>query len=205
MTKSRLHTTPNQKAQIVTLRSAGYSISTIADRVGVSVSTVKRVSHSTPKGTVKQELIDEAKKELLTSLLDDTVKSQLAALVVDDISIAHRIRSNIVSTLEHIENQKPSGLAEAGQTMRALSSAATGLKLTGDALRQSLGVTQRGLHESNTDDLPELIIQDMTGEDLHKIRSRAELLSLGIDDGLGGILPDENDIIVEGIDEPEAA
>jgi hypothetical protein len=36
---------------------------------------------------------------------------------------------------------------------------------------------------------------------LHKIRSRAELLSLGIDDGLGGILPNENDIIVEGFDE----
>jgi lambda repressor-like predicted transcriptional regulator len=205
MTMAAKHIPPEMKAKIIALRQAGFSLASIADQTDTSISTVKRHVSATRKGSVKQELIDEARKELLSTLTDDAVKAQLAALVVDDISIAHRIRSNIVSTLEHIENQKPSGLAEAGQTMRALSSAATGLKLTGDALRQSLGVTQRGLHESNTDDLPELIIQDMTGEDIAKIRSRAELLSLGIDDGLGGILPDENDIIVEGFDEPEAA
>jgi transposase len=203
------HTTPDQKAQIVTLRAAGYSISSIADRVSVSVSTVKRISHSTSKGSINQELMDEATKELIDTLSDSTVKSHLASLVQDDLALSQRIRSAMFTTLEQIEKHKPSDACEAGQIMRALSSAATTLKLTSDTLRQSLGVSQRGLHESNVDDLPELIITTMTGGEMAEIRKRAESLAEGFDDGMGGILVEENEVITEGFDEapgePEAA
>ncbi len=203
------HTTPDQKAQIVTLRSAGYSLPSIAEKVGVSLSTVKRHIKSIPKGSIKQEIIEEAQKELLSTLSDSAVKKELAALVRDDLILTHRIRSSIFNTLEHIEKHSPTDAHEAGQIMRALSSAATGLKLTGDALRQSLGINQRGLHESNTDDLPDLTIRDMTSDEMHEIRKRSEARSTGVDDGLGGILTEKNEVLTEGFEEsdkePEAA
>ena len=118
---TKRHSTPDQKAQINTLRAAGYSLSSIADRVGVSVSTVKRHIKSTPKGLANQELIDEAKEELLETLSDSAVKAHLASLVQDDLALSQRIRATIFTTLEHLESQKPSDAREAAQMMRALS------------------------------------------------------------------------------------
>ncbi|MEW8073345.1 MAG: helix-turn-helix domain-containing protein [Candidatus Thiodiazotropha endolucinida] len=201
------HTIPTQRAEIISLRLAGYSLSTIAERCGVSISTVKRAVKGIKKGTIKQELVDQAKKDLLTNLKDDTVKTQLSALIADDISLSHRIRTNIAATLEQIEQQTPSDAREAAQIMRSLTSAATALKATGDALRQSLGVTQREIHTASGEDLPILTIVDMTTDEMEQIRNEAKARSMGLDDGMGGVLADEtdNEVITEGMDEPEAA
>ncbi|MEW8192093.1 MAG: helix-turn-helix domain-containing protein [Candidatus Thiodiazotropha sp.] len=201
------HTTPTQKAEIISLRLAGYSLSTIAEHCGVSISTVKRAVKGIKKGTIKQELVDQAKKDLLTNLKDDTVKTQLSALIADDISLSHRIRTSIAATLEQIEKQTPSDAREAAQIMRSLTSAATALKTTGDALRQSLGVTQREIHTASGEDLPILKIVDMTTDEIEQIRNEAKARSMGLDNGMGGVLGDEtdNEVITEGMDEPEAA
>ncbi|MBT3024133.1 MAG: helix-turn-helix domain-containing protein [Candidatus Thiodiazotropha sp. (ex Lucina aurantia)] len=204
---TRKHTTPTQKSKIISLRLAGYSLSTIAERCGVSISTVKRAVKGIKKGTVKQELVDQAKKDLLTNLADETVKTQLSALIADDITLSHRIRTSILATLEQIEKQTPSDAREAAQIMRSLTSAATALKATGDALRQSLGVTQREIHTTSGEDLPILKIVDMTTNEINQIRNEAEARSMGLDDGMEGILTneDDNEVITEGMDEPEAA
>lgn len=196
------HITPKMKAKIATMRSAGYSLASIADKCDVSISTVKRHIKATPKGGTTQKMLDEARQELISTLTDDEVKVQMASALVDEINISQRIRANIFETLEIIESTPPTDIREAAQTMRALSSASTSLKLTGDTLRAGLGITQRGLHENSTDNLPELVINNLTEEEMEKIREKSESLAAGIDDGMGGIL-DENDVVEEGFDEPE--
>lgn len=201
------HTTPTQKAEIITLRLAGHSLTSIAERCGVSISTVKRHIKGIKKGSINQDLIDQAKRDLLSNLTDETVKTQLAALIADDIALSHRIRTNITTTLEQIEQQTPSDAREAAQIMRSLTSAATALKATGDALRQSLGVTQREIHTASGEDLPILKIVDMTTDEMEQIRNEAKARSMGLDNGMGGVLAGEtdNEVITEGMDEPEAA
>ncbi|MCU7890271.1 MAG: helix-turn-helix domain containing protein [Candidatus Thiodiazotropha sp. (ex Ustalcina ferruginea)] len=203
------HTTPTQKAEIITLRLAGHSLTSIAERCGVSISTVKRHIKGTKKGSIEQDLIDQAKQDLLSNLTDETVKTQLAALISDDIALSHRIRTNITTTLERIEKQTPSDAREAAQIMRSLTSAATAIKLTGEALRQSLGVSQREIHTTSSETLPELTIVDMTSDEIEQIRNEAHARSSGFDNGLGGTLTDtntdDNEIITEGMDEPEEA
>ncbi|MCG8043576.1 MAG: helix-turn-helix domain-containing protein, partial [Candidatus Thiodiazotropha endolucinida] len=196
------HTTPTQKSKIITLRLAGYSYSTIADKVGVSVSTVKRHTKNIRKGSIKQEMVEQAKEELLSNLNDDTVKTQLSALIADDISLTQRVRSNILTTLEKIERQTPSDAREAALIMRSLNAAATAIKSTGDALRQSLGVSQREIHSSSGGDLPVLTIVDMTQEEIDQVRHEAEARALGCDDGLGSVLvsDDTGDNVAEGLD-----
>ncbi|MCG7865455.1 MAG: helix-turn-helix domain-containing protein [Candidatus Thiodiazotropha taylori] len=204
---SNKHTSPSQKSKIISLRLAGYSYSTIADQVGVSTSTVKRHTKNIKKGAVKQEMVDQAKEELLSNLNDDTVKTQLSALIADDISLTQRVRSNILTTLEKIERQTPSDAREAALIMRSLNAAATAIKSTGDALRQSLGVSQREIHSSSGGELPVLTIVDMTQSEINQVKQDAEARALGHDDGLGGVLASESedDNVVEGRDEPEAA
>ena len=204
---SNKHTSPSQKSKIISLRLAGYSYSTIADKVGVSVSTVKRHTKNIKKGAVKQEMVDQAKEGLLSNLNDDTVKAQLSALIADDISLIQRIRSNILTTLEKIEHQTPSDAREAALIMRSLNTAATAIKSTSGALRQSLGVSQREIHSSSGGELPVLTIVDMTQEEIDQVRHEAEARALGYDDGLGNVLvsDDTDDNVAEGLDEPEAA
>jgi len=203
------HITPKQKSQIATLRAAGYSISAIAEKVGVSLSTVKRHATSIPKGAAKEKLIDEARKDLLSNLNDDTVKHKLAAQIADDLALSERLRERVATLLEQTEGMVATTPQEAGQIARALAATATTIKLSSDTLRQTLGVTQRQLHESDSENLPELRIVNMTEEEIAEIRSRAEKLSAGVSDGMGGTIDEENEIVTEGFstphDEPEAA
>lgn len=200
------HITPSQKSKIITLRLAGYSYTTIADQVGVSVSTVKRHTKNIKKGSIKQEMVDQAKEELLSNLNDEAVKTQLSALIADDITLTQRIRTNILSTLEQIERQTPSDARESALVMRSLNAAATALKSTGDALRQSLGVSQREIHSVSGGELPILTIVDMTQEEIDQVRNEAEARAQGYDDGVGNVLvfKSEDNTIVEGSDEVDS-
>ncbi len=199
------HITPKQKAQIATLRAAGYSITAIAEKVGVSVSTVKRYATKIPKGAANEELIDQARQDLLTHLADDNIKSHLASLIADDLALSDRLRARVASVLEETDAMVATTPQEAGQLARMLSAAATAIKLSSDTLRTTLGVTERQLHTSTTENLPELTIVDLTGQQIQEIRDKAAAISAGVGNGLGGVLSDadENDTIIEGADEPE--
>ncbi|NOQ76390.1 MAG: hypothetical protein GQ475_01085, partial [Methylococcaceae bacterium] len=92
---------------------------------------------------------------------------------------------------------------EALQVMRAVSAGAVALKSTSETLRKSLGMDR---DDEVTGDLPELVISVLTEGEMSQIRFQAANLSAGIDDGTGGVLDDvEDDVIIEGIDEPELA
>ncbi|MBT3031444.1 MAG: hypothetical protein N0E58_19875 [Candidatus Thiodiazotropha endolucinida] len=69
-------------------------------------------------------------------------------------------------------------------------------------------MSQREIHTSSSETLPQLTIVDMTSDEIEQIRNEAYARSMGLDDGMGGTLTDEddNEIITEGMDEePEAA
>jgi IS30 family transposase len=199
---SRTHITPSQKAKIIALRQAGFSISSIAEQSGASISTIKRHVKGTAKGSAKKALVDAAAKDLLQALDDSYLRKQVAALVADDLAISSRIRTNIYRLLERIEESEPSDPAQLFQTMRALSAASTSLKLSSDTMRSSLSLPSRlGAVEEN---LPELVIRDLTGAEIEDICKRTEALSAGTDDGLGGILHPDDEIVTEGFeDDPD--
>jgi hypothetical protein len=86
-----------------------------------------------------------------------------------------------------------------------LAATATAIKLRSGTLRQTLGIYERKLHTSTTENLPELTIVDLTGREIEEIRKKAATGSAGMDDGLGDVLSGthEDDMIAEGIDEQE--
>jgi hypothetical protein len=66
-----------------------------------------------------------------------------------------------------------------------LAATATAIKLRSGTLRQTLGIYERKLHTSTTENLPELTIVDLTGREIEEIRKKAATGSAGIEDGLG--------------------
>jgi len=195
------HITPAQKKQALILRAAGYTITSISDKTNMSVSAVKRLLKElmVKKGELKQSVIDKATDELLhdASAIEE-IKREVASLIHDDLAQVKRMRTVMA---EAIEVLTATDTTEALQVMRAISAGAVALKSTSETLRKSLGM-DRDAEVSG--DLPELVISVLTEDEMSDIRIQAANLSAGMDDGTGGVLDDvDNDVIIEGMDEPK--
>jgi len=196
------HITPAQKKHALAMRAAGYTIVLIADKTRVSVSTLKRLfkTHTVKKGEIKQSVIDKATDELLHDATTvEIIKREAASLLLDDLAMAKRLREAMAEATEALE---ASDTTEALQVMRAVSAGAVALKSTSETLRKSLGLDKE---DEVSGDLPELVISVLTEDEMSDIRIHAANLSSGIDNAAGGALEDvEDDVVVEGMDEPEA-
>lgn len=193
------HITPTQKKQALTLRAAGWTITTISDKTHISVSTLKRLfqTHSVKRGELKQSVIKEATNQLLQEASTlEAIKIEAAALLLDDLAMVKRLRAAMA---EATENLSSTDTTEALQVMRAVSAGSVALKSTSETLRKTLGIDKA---EDNLDDIPELTIRVLTENEVEDIRTKSSNLSSGVADGLGGILTETADIITEGLEQP---
>lgn len=175
------HTTPAQITEMLTLREAGYTVAHIAQRMSLSSRTVERhlAGHGIKKGSLKQELIDEARNEMLSLVKnDDIIREKMAALVADDIAITAKLRSVM---LEATDKLHATNLEEAALVMRALAAASTTFKNTSDTSRHSLSIKKLS---EDTANIPSLEITGITDEEaanLHRSKM-LETAALDLDD-----------------------
>lgn len=178
MSGSRL--TPEKQQAALAMRAAGYSITAISERVNISVSTLKRLFKrlGIEKGSINQTLIDRATQELLDDAkIVDTIKREAASLLMDDLALSKRLR---MALAEAADKLVATDVTEAVQVMRAVSSGAVALKSTSETLRKSLGLDK---YDNVTEQLPELTISIMTGDEIEAIKDKARQ-RLGGDDEL---------------------
>lgn len=160
------HATPDQGAQAVILREAGYSLPTIAQRLDISLSTVQRLlkKHKAVAGATTQALIEKARDEMLNSALSmDSVQRTAAALVLEDLALSQQIRQKLFSALDLLEPDSPIAF-------RSLAASATTLKLTQDVGRRALPLDKLE-QAQEVEELPELQIRIMTELDVEEMRA----------------------------------
>ncbi|HBP0077217.1 helix-turn-helix domain-containing protein [Pseudomonas aeruginosa] len=160
------HTTPDQGAQAVILREAGYTLPAIAERLGISLSTVQRLlkKHKAVAGATTQALIEKAREEMLASAFSlDSVQQTAASLVLDDLAIGQQIRRKLSSALEELDSSNPI-------VFRALAASATTLKLTQDVGRRALPLDKLSMAQE-VEALPELEIRIMSQLDVEELRA----------------------------------
>ena len=95
--------TPDQAAQAVILREAGWTVTAIAQRMSISVSTTQRLlkKHNAVAGAGTQALIEKAREELLTTAFSlDAVQQTAASLVADELALNQQIRTKLANALE---------------------------------------------------------------------------------------------------------
>jgi len=162
------HLTIKQISEAVTLREAGFSLTSIAGRLSVSVSSLQRAfkTHKIKKGTLTAKAVKDARKSLLSHVTSsEEIQHEAAKLVTDDLAHSQLLREKAAVTIEALN---ATDTAEAALCMRALVAYSTLLKNTSDTLRRGLGIDKNDT-AATLDDLPDLTITEMTAEDIKAI------------------------------------
>lgn len=184
--------TPQQKIDALTFRSAGHTITVISDTTGVSVSSLKRLfkEYSVDKGKLKKEAVQKATDALIhDASAIENIKREVSALILDDIALAKRLRAAMAEAADKLV---ATDTTQALQVMRAVSSGAVALKSTSETLRKSLGIDK---DDEVNDELPELLITIMTDEEIEAVKQAARQRVVGVSDGLGEALPEDDEVI----------
>ncbi|WP_201269818.1 helix-turn-helix domain-containing protein [Pseudomonas aeruginosa] len=164
------HAIPDQGAQAVILREAGYTLPAIAQRLEISLSTVQRLlkKHKAVAGATTHALIEKARDEMLASAFSlESIQQTAASLVLDDLAIGQQIRRKLSSALEELDPSNPIAF-------RALAACATTLKLTQDVGRRALPLDKLEQAQA-VEELPELQILVMTPWDVEEMRAQQRL------------------------------
>jgi len=161
--------------QALLLRESGYSVATIAQKTGVSASSLNRLFRKVgaPKGTLTSSSVEEARAALLNdSAFISELKGRIAASLLDDLSHITAIRAAMAEVLEDtmgdIELQ-PHAKA------RSIAALSTSLSLTQKASRIALGVDNQPVEQS---ELPTLQISQLTLDDIEDMRRQQDELNV---------------------------
>ena len=164
------HLSLTQVSEAITLREVGYTLTAIAERLNISVSSLQRAykKHSTKKNAIRSEVIENAREELMACVTSsDVIKEEAAKLLTDDLAHSRLLRNKAAVTIEAITAKDTS---EAALAMRALVAYSTLIKNTSDTLRRGLGLNNIE-SDSSMEELPELVIRELTAEQIKTLRS----------------------------------
>jgi predicted transcriptional regulator len=166
MSRKTATATPKEVTEILALREAGYTVLAISQKFNISVRTVHRhlSTHGAKKGSLKQEVIDNARNDLLKLVTSSpTIREEAAKLIADNLSHTNHVRNIMIEASEHLV---ATNVHEAAIVMRAAAAYSTALKNTSDTIRSSLGA------DKVTDDageIPELVIRELTNDEVDAI------------------------------------
>lgn len=166
---SNTHVSPEEIADALALREAGYTALAISQRLNISTRTLQRhfAATGTRKGAVKAEVLRKAKDDLLARITSDQViKEEAARLVADDLAHSIHLREVILAASEQM---KADSLRDAVQVMRAAAAYSTAIKNTSDIIRRSLRLEER---DETSDELPELVVTELTQAEVERLRSK---------------------------------
>lgn len=187
--------TAAQLKQAFVLRDSGYSLAAIACKTGISASTLTRhfKKHSTPKGGLTDDAVTLAREQLLNDagFISD-LKQQMASVIVDDLAQFVRLREAMTTTLDDLMND---ATLPPHYRARGLAALATALKLTQEMARKALRIDDQ---QPDQEQIPELIISELTADDVEVMRKNQILLG----QATGDLLPDKaeltaNDVVEE--------
>lgn len=159
---------PAEISQALALREAGYTALSISQRLGISVRSLQRhfADHGTKKGSIKKEVLDNARTDLLKRVTsDEAIKEEAARLINDDLAHAQHLRELMINATEHLQ---ATSLKEAVLVMRAAAAYSTAIKNTSDMMRHTLRI-EKSIDDTEKD-LPELLIKELTSDEIEAMR-----------------------------------
>ncbi|WP_031431687.1 helix-turn-helix domain-containing protein [Methylomicrobium agile] len=163
--------TSDELKRAITLRAAGWTLSAIVTETGISASTLQRYfrTHGIERGTISTEAVEQAKQRLLSDagFIDD-LKHQIAASIIDDLSLVRQLRETLALSLEELAADPTTPATLKARSLAALS---TSLKITQDVSRRALRIDNNdslnGIQEPTR-----LIIEKMTDEEMQAAQDR---------------------------------
>lgn len=161
---------PDGTKEALTLRQAGWTLSSIAEKTGASPSTLYRLFKraGTTRGAITAESVEAAKQQIIQDAdFVESLKHQIASSIIDDLQMSKRIKEQALLTLELLEADPDGPMIKA----RALAALATSVKVASDVQRRCLRIDDPTL-TPQSDDLPTLTITRMTDEEIKLAQRR---------------------------------
>lgn len=162
---------PKEIKRAIVLRSANYTLAAIVEKTGISASTLQRIfrKYDIEKGALTSETIESARQQLLSDAgFISELKHQIAASVVDDLSLVRHVRTVLTLTLEELEGDTST---PATIKARSLASVATALKITQEVARRSLRADNND-SLNQLEQIPTLTITKMTDKEIRLAQDR---------------------------------
>jgi hypothetical protein len=156
---------PEIKLEAIARYEAGYTALSISEKLSVPVPTLKGwFSQSGAKaGALGDELLEQAKQELASTLTKEVTDKKLASLIAEDEILSARIRQKLVAALDCLE---PTDTDSAALALRAITAASTAVKNTSDSQRRLLSVKSE---DRASNELPELVVKGLTDLEINEI------------------------------------
>lgn len=160
-------TPPTIEAQAAVAIAAGWPLTAVAEQTGISISTLKRIKGRTGvrPGSLREDLIAEARQGLRDALTADFAAIEAARLVRTQVALCDSIQSRAAELLAHITIDEDSDPLRLARTLSALSNAA---KLSADSLRQVLTLAAS---PEQVEQLPELVVREYSLSEEATIRA----------------------------------
>jgi len=158
-------TAPDTAAQIVVMRAAGYSIPLIAERMGVSAATVKRIlkRHQQAAGTEPDiDLVGQAREAMRSSFSADAALCSLYDNLLADT--LHHVEVSREVASEALKHLKATDTRDAALVFRALTAHSTTLKTHVDTIRILAPLPEYA------DELPTLQVCMLSDEEVQELR-----------------------------------
>lgn len=159
---------PNLISEALSLREAGFTTLAISQRIGISVRTLNRHfgANKTKKGAIKEALLNQAKADLLARVTcDQTIKEEAARMIADDLAHTIHLREIMLNASQHMI---ANNLTDSVRVMRAAAAYSTAIKNTSDIMRHGLRLER--LNTQVFDELPELVITELTADEVKELR-----------------------------------
>ncbi len=163
-------TSPKIEAQAAAALAAGWPVIAVAKQCGLSLSTVKRIKERSGVrlGSMRGELVDEARAGLRASLSSEFAATEGARLVRAQVALCDLIHTKAAELLESLTID---GECDPLKAAKILSACATAGKLASDGLRRVLTLAAE---PETVAELPVLEVRDLLEEEIASIRAQQE-------------------------------
>lgn len=165
-----MRTNPKILKRALVLREAGYSLSAISEKTGLSSSTLYRhfKKLEVSRGGLTSVTVEQARQDLLGDAgFVDQLKHAIASAVLDDIQISKVIRTAMLLSLDELITDT---LTPAALKSRSLAALSVSLKTTSDVVRRALNLDQESYQQ--LEELPTLTIRKMDDTEIAAVQNR---------------------------------
>lgn len=185
---------PEIQKEALVLRSAGYPLSVICERLECGPTALKSLfaKHGVKRGDAKKEAIEAARKQLLhDSQLQDDLRLKINQSIECDLASGRKLKEAALLQLEELASstcELPVHIKA-----RALAAISTSISLSQQIVRRAL-CADKAENQNRIESLPILQIHYMSPEEQESVRSLVEEPGFGMPESLDGVA---DDIIIE--------
>jgi len=171
--------TPAEINKAIVLREAGYSLASIASKTNISTATLARhfKKHGIGKGALSDSAINAAKEELISDGFTESLKKEITAAILDDLAHFKALREAIAVNLEELANDTD---LPSHYRARGIAALCTSVGLSQTLIRKTLQLDDQEIEQG---ELPELVISELTAEDIKDLQAKQHQNSISTLEG----------------------